>query len=71
MGKSETVGLMRLTFYMEFVMKCQKVCRILAFVACGGVLLQTGGCSLATLLPQLASAAIPLALQILLSGLTT
>ena len=52
-------------------MKYQKVCRALAFVACGGVLLQTGGCTASTLLPQLAEIAIPLALQILLSGLGT
>jgi len=52
-------------------MKYRKVCKVLAFVACGGVLLQTGGCSMATLLPQLASTAIPLVLQLLLGGLGT
>jgi hypothetical protein len=52
-------------------MKLQKLCRVLTFVACGGVLLQLGGCSTSTLLPELASTLLPIVLQLLLSGLGT
>lgn len=51
-------------------MKGKKLCRTLAFLACGAVLLQAGGCA-ASILPTLANLAVPLILDLLLSGLAT
>ncbi len=56
---------------LEAVMKFPKYSKILAFVATGGVLLQATGCDSTSLLGSLASALVPLAVQLLLSGLGT
>jgi hypothetical protein len=52
-------------------MKLQRLCKVLAFAATGGVLLQTTGCDTTSLLTSLASTLVPLALQLLLSGIGT
>ncbi len=48
----------------------KKLCRTLAFLACGAVLLETSGCA-SSILPTLANLAVPLVLDLLLSGLVT
>lgn len=52
-------------------MKLHRLCRFLGFAAAGGVLLETTGCDTASLVSSLASTLVPLALQLLLSGLVT
>lgn len=48
-----------------------RVLKVLGFAITGGVLLQTTGCDSTGLFNSLASSLIPIALQVLLSGLVT
>jgi hypothetical protein len=51
-------------------MTSKRLYKTLGLLACGGVLLQTGGCA-TTLGPTLANLAASVILQLLLGGLTT
>ena len=53
-------------------MTAKRLCKVLALIACGGVVLQSTGCetTAGTLLASLGSSLIPLALQILLGAIT-
>ena len=67
---ARTFGFYRPINFVEPYMTSKRLYKALGLLACGGVLLQTGGCG-TTLGPTVANLAASVILQLLLGGLTT